>query len=75
MTTAIVCWAAPAATRHHLDVEPCPYLPVGSSRTKESMMAKQAKTLQDLFVDTLKDIYYAENKILKTLPKMAKPSV
>jgi ferritin-like metal-binding protein YciE len=31
-------------------------------------MAKQAKTLRDLFVDTLKDIYYAENKILKTLP-------
>jgi ferritin-like metal-binding protein YciE len=36
------------------------------------MMAKQAKTLQDLFFDTLKDIYYAENKIVKTLPKMAK---
>jgi ferritin-like metal-binding protein YciE len=36
------------------------------------MMAKQTKTLQDLFLDTLKDIYYAENKILKTLPKMAK---
>jgi ferritin-like metal-binding protein YciE len=37
-------------------------------------MATQAKTLQDLFLDTLKDIYYAENKILKTLPKMAKAS-
>jgi ferritin-like metal-binding protein YciE len=35
-------------------------------------MAKKPKTLQDLFEDTLKDIYYAENKILKTLPKMAK---
>ncbi len=32
-------------------------------------MAKQ-KTLEDLFHDTLKDIYYAERKILKTLPKM-----
>jgi ferritin-like metal-binding protein YciE len=30
------------------------------------------KTLDDLFHDTLKDIYYAERKILKTLPKMAK---
>jgi ferritin-like metal-binding protein YciE len=30
------------------------------------MMAKPEKTLQDLFLDTLKDIYYAENKILKT---------
>jgi ferritin-like metal-binding protein YciE len=32
-------------------------------------MAKE-KTLEDLFLDTLKDIYYAERKILKTLPKM-----
>jgi len=30
------------------------------------------KTLETLFHDTLKDIYYAEGKILKTLPKMAK---
>ena len=29
-------------------------------------------TLDDLFHDTLKDIYYAEKKILATLPKMAK---
>lgn len=28
------------------------------------------KTLEDLFHDTLKDIYYAERKILKALPKM-----
>jgi ferritin-like metal-binding protein YciE len=35
-------------------------------------MAKQPKTLDDLFHDTLKDIYYAEKKILSTLPKMAK---
>ena len=32
----------------------------------------QEKTLEDLFIDTLKDIYYAEKRILKTLPKMAK---
>lgn len=30
------------------------------------------KTLQDLFVDTLKDIYFAEKQILKALPRMAK---
>src|SRR6185312_6902577 len=30
------------------------------------------KGLNDLFHDTLKDIYYAEKKILTTLPKMAK---
>jgi len=34
-------------------------------------MAK-TKTLDDLFLDTLKDIYYAERKILKALPKMAR---
>ena len=30
------------------------------------------KTLNDLFYDGLKDIYYAERKILKALPKMAR---
>ncbi len=30
------------------------------------------ETLNDLFVHTLKDIHYAENKILKALPKMIK---
>jgi ferritin-like metal-binding protein YciE len=30
------------------------------------------KTLADLFLDTLKDIYFAEKKILTALPKMAK---
>ena len=30
------------------------------------------KNLNDLFLDTLKDIYYAEKQILKALPKMAK---
>ncbi len=32
------------------------------------------KTLDDLFLDTLKDIYYAERQILKALPKMARAS-
>ncbi|TIT36958.1 MAG: ferritin-like domain-containing protein, partial [Mesorhizobium sp.] len=31
-----------------------------------------ANGLESLFVDGLKDIYYAEKKILKTLPKLAK---
>jgi ferritin-like metal-binding protein YciE len=30
------------------------------------------KKLEDLFLDTLKDIYFAEKKILTALPKMAK---
>jgi ferritin-like metal-binding protein YciE len=36
---------------------------------RDMKMAKE-KTLEDLFHDTLKDIYYAERKILKALPKM-----
>ena len=31
------------------------------------------KNLQELFHETLKDIYFAEKKILSALPKMAKP--
>ena len=36
------------------------------------MATKKEKTLTDLFEDGLKDIYYAEKKILAALPKMAK---
>ena len=36
------------------------------------MAAAKDKDLNDLFLDTLKDIYYAEKQILKALPKMAK---
>lgn len=35
-------------------------------------MATSPKPLDDLFHDMLKDVYYAEKQILKTLPKMAK---
>ena len=35
-------------------------------------MAKEPKKLDELFHDTLKDIYFAEKKIFATLPKMAK---
>ena len=35
-------------------------------------MTTGPKTLDELFHDTLKDIYYAEKKILTALPKMAK---
>jgi ferritin-like metal-binding protein YciE len=35
-------------------------------------MAKERKTLDELFYDTVKDIFYAEKKILTALPKMAK---
>jgi ferritin-like metal-binding protein YciE len=35
-------------------------------------MSKEPKTLDDLFHDTLKDIYFAEKKILSALPRMMK---
>ncbi len=35
-------------------------------------MPEKEKDLNELFLDTLKDIYYAEKQILKALPKMAK---
>jgi ferritin-like metal-binding protein YciE len=35
-------------------------------------MHAKDKNLNDLFLDTLKDVYYAEKQILKALPKMAK---
>lgn len=42
------------------------------STEEEANMAE--KTLNDLFLDTLKDIYFAEKQILKALPKMARAS-
>ncbi len=34
------------------------------------LFTKDIKSLDDLFVHTLQDVYYAENQILKALPKM-----
>ena len=34
------------------------------------LFSKDIKTMDDLFVHTLQDIYYAENQILKALPDM-----
>jgi ferritin-like metal-binding protein YciE len=45
------------------------------SNAQDIVMAKQPKQpkqLEDLFEEVLKDIYYAEKKILTALPKMAK---
>jgi ferritin-like metal-binding protein YciE len=39
---------------------------------KEATMARGPKKLDELFHDTLKDIYFAEKKILSALPKLAK---
>jgi len=34
------------------------------------LFTKDIKTMEDLFVHTLRDIYYAENQIVKALPEM-----
>jgi ferritin-like metal-binding protein YciE len=52
-----------------------PIAPVESPSTppaKDEAMPAKEKTLNDLFLDTLKDIYHAEKQILRALPKMAK---
>ena len=43
-----------------------------STEENVAMAKKEAKKLDELFHDTLKDIYFAEKKILATLPKMEK---
>jgi hypothetical protein len=42
----------------------------GRIAQRSEAMAKEPKKLEDLFHDTLKDIYFAEKKILSSLPKM-----
>jgi ferritin-like metal-binding protein YciE len=58
-------------------LEHCPSAGVETRETSlitrmECAMSAKDKNLNDLFLDTLKDIYYAEKQILKALPKMAK---
>ena len=50
----------------------CSFRSSYSNREDLAMAAKSEKTLQDLFHDTLRDIFYAERKVLKALPKMAR---
>jgi hypothetical protein len=45
---------------------------VSESTPRERTMPKQPKKLDELFHDGLRDIYFAEKKILIALPKMAK---
>jgi ferritin-like metal-binding protein YciE len=55
-----------------LQVRPRASLHRAQRPSQEPIMAIQPKKLDELFHDTLKDIYFAEKKILATLPKMAK---
>jgi ferritin-like metal-binding protein YciE len=47
-------------------------LPQPTKRTPMGIFTKDIKTMDDLFVHTLRDIYYAENQIVKALPDMIK---
>ena len=42
------------------------------AKKAKKRVSRKPKLLADLFHETLKDVYFAENKILKTLPKMSK---
>ena len=43
-------------------------------RLKQKLTRRNStETLQEMFEETLKDVYFAENAIIKALPKMAKP--
>jgi Domain of unknown function (DUF892) len=41
-----------------------------SRSTKMGLFTKDIKSMEDLFIHTLQDVYYAENQIVKSLPKM-----
>jgi ferritin-like metal-binding protein YciE len=62
---AHVCRVSDGGTK-----KPSQELAIPRNPTVEAIMPD--KDLNDLFLDTLKDIYYAEKQILKSLPKMAK---
>src|SRR3981081_2596990 len=49
---------------------PCPTPDPNRKAAAMGLFSKDIETMDDLFVHTLRDIYYAENQILKTLPDM-----
>jgi ferritin-like metal-binding protein YciE len=49
-------------------------VPQSKAEAVMGIFSKDIKTLDDLFVHQLQDIYYAEKQLLKALPKMAQKS-
>ena len=47
---------------------------VKATRSSSRIMKSSKESLEDIFEDMLKDIYWAENHLAKALPKMAKAS-
>jgi ferritin-like metal-binding protein YciE len=46
-------------------------IPAKQKDNPMGLFSKDIKTMNDLFVHQLQDIYYAENQLVKALPKMA----
>jgi ferritin-like metal-binding protein YciE len=57
-------------SRHHLDTTAQFHTPKEAKGGTMGLFSKDIKTMNDLFVHTLRDIYYAENQIVKSLPEM-----
>src|SRR6476659_7807493 len=57
---------------HHRPQRPTPANPARPNARSFPMglFSKDIKTMDDLFLHTLQDVYYAENQIVKALPKM-----
>ena len=55
-----------------MTVPPQQNQPATSQKAVETMglFSRDIETMDDLFVHTLRDIYYAEKQILKALPEM-----
>jgi ferritin-like metal-binding protein YciE len=62
----------PGTFARHLALRRGEFRYLNNTSPREYAMHAKDKNLNDLFLDTLKDIYYAEKQILKALPKMAK---
>jgi ferritin-like metal-binding protein YciE len=62
----------PGTFAAHLTLRRGEFQDLNDTSPREYAMQAKDKNLNDLFLDTLKDIYYAEKQILKALPKMAK---
>jgi ferritin-like metal-binding protein YciE len=43
--------------------------------TAMGLFAEDIKTMNDLFIHQLRDIYYAEKQLVKALPKMAEKAI
>jgi len=69
------CFVAPAATpRQYRELLAGPSGVDGRITTRPDNLTEPLvaeKNLKDLFLHTLKDVYFAENEILKALPEMA----